>query len=366
MTRSWAVCNLLVICIVLVCVCNSFGLADELSNKSPSTLSRPATLAATAATSSNGAAQRPSWIAPVDEKRLAREAASLRNNRPLYTPESRKNLWEIDDDVVTQQAIASVALFRSSDFDATPEGTQRLHAKTFKDVMLLCPDERFANELQGAFCSGLLVTNDTVLTAGHCVNELQKDSHIPTLADIRFVFGFSVDSSASPGRGEFSKQQFYRAKAPAGNHTSITDSTLSGKASSATREDWALIKLEAPVPPDVADPITNAAHVKIANGTDVYALGFPSGIPLKYATAAQVSANASKFYFMTNLNTFDGNSGSGVFSGYTNDLVGILTSGEPQDFYWDSEAACSRPYYCSRNGCTGEAVTRIEMIPLGK
>jgi V8-like Glu-specific endopeptidase len=344
------------------CAGNTFSLTEALRAESLGGFARPSKFAA-AVTSSN-ATQRPSWIPLLDEKRLAREAASLRKERPLYTPENRKDLWQIHDDVISQQAASSVALFRSSDFDGTPDGTQRLHARTYKDVMRLCPDEKFADELQGAFCSGLLVRNDTVLTAGHCVNELHNDTHIPKLADIRFVFGFSVDSTASRGRSEFTQQQFYRAKLPGADHTYLTDkSALSGKASNITREDWALIKLEAPVAPQVARPVTNSSRVKITDGADVYALGYPSGIPLKYATAAKVSSNAKKFYFLTNLNTFDGNSGSGVFSGQTNNLVGILASGEPQDFYWDSVGSCSRPYYCPKNGCTGEAVTRIEVIP---
>ena len=50
----------------------------------------------------------------------------------------------------------------------------------------LCPDEKFREQPIGAFCSGSLVGEDLVMTAGHCV---KNDSDC---ADTRMVFGYAI------------------------------------------------------------------------------------------------------------------------------------------------------------------------------
>lgn len=79
-----------------------------------------------------------------------------------------------------------------------------------------------------AICSGVLVAPDLVLTAGHCVRGAAGNP-----ASIRFDAGWSEGQPAGQRRG--------------------TEVILSGAAGLA--EDVALVLLEAPFPPGVAEPL---------------------------------------------------------------------------------------------------------------
>ena len=64
-------------------------------------------------------------------------------------------------------------------------GQPYLITETFERRKGLCPGETFGQQPAGAFCSGTLVGEDLVLTAGHCI----KDES--SCATARIVFGFN-------------------------------------------------------------------------------------------------------------------------------------------------------------------------------
>jgi Peptidase S46 len=87
----------------------------------------------------------------------------------------------------------------------------------------------------------------------------------------------------------------------------------------------------------------------------LYVIGHPCGLPQKYAPRARVRDNTPDTFFVANLDTYGGNSGSPVFNSSSNAVEGILVRGE-NDFV--SRGSCYVSMVCPTTGCRGEDVTR--------
>ena len=113
------------------------------------------------------------------------------------------------------------------------------------------------------------------------------------------------------------------------------------------------------------DPIVRLRRQgKVADDEKVYVLGHPSGLPLKYAPGAQVRGNDDPSFFVANLDTYGGNSGSPVFNERTGEVEGILVRGETD---YLQVGNCRISNACPTSGCRGEDVTRasefVEFVP---
>ena len=88
-------------------------------------------------------------------------------------------------------------------------------------------------------------------------------------------------------------------------------------------------------------------------------IGHPIGLLKKMAGNASVRSNSNPDYFIANLDTFGGNSGSPVFNADTHEVEGILVRGDT-DFL--PRGNCIASMVCPVQGCRGEDCTRIELI----
>jgi S1-C subfamily serine protease len=93
--------------------------------------------------------------------------------------------------------------------------------------------------------------------------------------------------------------------------------------------------------------------------SELYTIGYPSGIPMKIALNASIIEDDHPFYYYTSLDSFQGNSGSPVFNFYTNKVIGVLVSGE-LDYKFNGN--CNLSSICKYPYCKGEKVIRIEEI----
>jgi hypothetical protein len=254
--------------------------------------------------------------------------------RAIYGTDDRKDIRDVTDPSVLAVADSVVALVEQKDLRPMPSGRYRLATTSYKDEYGLCDGETFADQPLGCFCSGFLVAPDVVATAGHCVRS--------TIAAARtwFVFGFRM-RDRSHACTEFAARDVYRG------------ARLVGRQEDADGSDWALVQLDRPVVRRT--PLRVRSEGKIADGRNVFVIGHPCGLPAKFAGGATVRSNRRRAYFVANLDTYGGNSGSPVFDRRTKVVEGILVSGET-DFV--AKGDCNVSMVCPDAGCQGEDVSR--------
>lgn len=208
----------------------------------------------------------------------------------------------------------------------------------------ICKDERFADQPTAGRCSGFLVGEDLLVTAGHCIQSVSD------CENYQWAFGYddniSYDSTSTSF--ELEKSNVYSCS-----------EIIERKLDPETKSDYALVRLNKKVTGH--DPLNYRKEGKIKSDAPLVVMGYPTGLPLKIAGGAFVRTNYEYTYFTTNLDTFGGNSGSAVFSSVTGLVEGILVRGEA-DYEYDSDAGCKRVNVCEMDGCHGEDVTRITEI----
>lgn len=254
---------------------------------------------------------------------------------------------DTDDRIEVTSEIAPTALVKSRSVAALipkiyleeVDGDFVLQAPTLHSVARVCADDRFSGEVAPAIGTTFLVTDSVVLTAAH-VLPFQD-----TLANSRIVFGFDI--SASPG-----------FRFPAAD---VFAATLLTAGLTQSGGDWALLRLDRPASGRPIPPRRTTGAV--AAGEDLFVLGFPLGLPMKFAGNAHVRDVSRPDVFSANLDTFGGNSGSPVFSAVTGLVEGILNSGSGMLEYSPS-SRCYQSHVCSRVNCAGEKILRITSVPI--
>jgi hypothetical protein len=257
--------------------------------------------------------------------------------RVVYGVDNRRDLYQVTAASIRRAADAVVALVKASDLTKNADGTFALETESYQRSYDLCGSEPFVSQPIGCFCSGFLVATDVIVTAGHCV------TNAADLARIRFVFGFRMQDATTP-RTRFGADDVYAGK------------TLIGRRLSADGTDWAVVRLDRAV--NGRAPVAVRTSGRIGSAARVFVIGHPCGLPQKYAAGATVRDNTPGPYFIANLDTYGGNSGSPVFNAQTNKVEGILVRGET-DFVSNGE--CSVSLVCPSTGCRGEDVTRASV-----
>jgi V8-like Glu-specific endopeptidase len=99
--------------------------------------------------------------------------------------------------------------------------------------------------------------------------------------------------------------------------------------SSFTQDDWELVELET----NVSDQ-TRIAQIrrngKLDQSKKVFAIGFPTGLPVKVSAGGSVRDNADSKIFLAGIDVYAGNSGGPVFNDQ-HVVEGILARGD-KDF----------------------------------
>lgn len=257
----------------------------------------------------------------------------------IYGDDDRKDIVNVSTQEIVNNANAVAAIFRVNDIINNDNGsisipTRTLGDKFEKQGIKLCSDEPFHGQPSGAICTAFLVKPDIIVTAGHCLNKHNLNTR-------RFVFGYVM--------GEEGKAI---TTLPANNVYMGVD--VLGWELDSSGSDWTVVRLDRKV--EGIAPLKYRMTGKVNDNIPVYVIGHPIGLPKKFASKAEVRDNKNSHYFVANLDTYGGNSGSPVFNSNTHKVEGILVRGET-DFA--TKENCMASLVCPVQGCRGEDCTRI-------
>ncbi|HLE10570.1 MAG: hypothetical protein A2504_14100 [Bdellovibrionales bacterium RIFOXYD12_FULL_39_22] len=275
---------------------------------------------------------------------VARGNSSFRPDA-IYGRDDRRDVYQVDNRSFITLARSTAAQILEGDMDFNPAtNSYNVFSGTLQASMNLCSNAQFAKQSAAANCSGFLVAPDLLVTAGHCVQNMHECN------GGYWVFDYKLENPAALRISNIAARQVYRC-------VEIIEQTLDDEA----MNDYALIRLDRVVTDRT--PLKIRQNGQISSGTSVVVVGHPSGLPTKISAGAVVIDNGPKNYFVTNLDTFAGNSGSAVFNAETNEIEGILVRGE-EDYVPSPMGDCMIPRLCreSGDGCLGEHVTRITNI----
>jgi hypothetical protein len=122
--------------------------------------------------------------------------------------------------------------------------------------------------------------------------------------------------------------------------------------------DYAIIRLDRPTGRRSLQVRTEGS---VDTNSELVVIGNPSGLPTKVAGGGYIRENDAENFFVTNLDTFYGSSGSPVIDHETGVVEGVLVRGG-DDFEFDHQKECFRPLVCKENDCRGEDVLRTTVF----
>jgi len=269
-----------------------------------------------------------------------RAGAAAAPPKVVYGADDRRDLYQVADPGLLKSAGSTAALFERSRVQAGGAGQRALLVlRPYGKEFNLCRREPFFEQGTGAFCTGALVAPDVVLTAGHCVRELYD------CRQTAFVFGFALGAAGQAADSVPMEDVYYCRE-------------LLDREEQKPGADWALVRLDRPVAGRA--PLA-VSRTEPAAGAPLFVIGHPSGLPTKVAGGANVRDASPPGYFVANLDTYGGNSGSPVFNGETGLIAGVLVRGE-KDYAFDEDENCRVSNICADDGCRGEDVTRISSV----
>lgn len=216
------------------------------------------------------------------------------------------------------------------------------HIFSFDETYRLCNASEFAKEKLWSNCSGVLISKNIVLTAGHCILS-QTDC-----SDKNYVFDY-LDNSVID-QIQANPAQAYKCKKVLAWSKPVRDKQL---------VDYALIQLDR----DVTDrqPV-KLSNKKLTEVENIFAFGFPLGMPMKMSAGfvdaqdALINKTSQAPFFKAKMSTHPGLSGGGVYDSDFN-LVGLVVRG---DANIDREERCQRVRKCEADDCPWAEIQKID------
>lgn len=204
----------------------------------------------------------------------------------------------------------------------------------------LCPNSKISDQPAPGFCSGFLLSQNTLATAGHC---------IPTDLDCQYTAVV------------FTGSNFGKTSKLLDNQVYKCDKILHKQVDPVSGIDLAIIQLERPV--------VNRNPLKfniseISKPTDeLLIVGHPLGIPLKILTGGSFLGHYPPSYFRLQIPAARGLAGAPVINRVNQKVEGMLVRGQT-GLEYDSELKCNFLKSCSHGKCQKEeAIYATNLLP---
>jgi len=234
--------------------------------------------------------------------------------RGIWGKDKRKDFYEIEDEQIKKNAECTAAILFKESLIESGKDFSMVKVKNYGKTFNLSDYESFHDQymIDGRVCTGFLVAEDVVATAGHCANN-------KNVTDLHFVFGFRMQDPTTPVI-RIPKSNIYKG-------VKLAHSTYDHKR---IGSDWSLVQLDRKVE---GQTTVKLSEKNIFCDQSVYVLGHPCGLPLKYAPGADIH-DVGEDSFGANLDIYMGNSGSPIFNSQTHEVIGIVVRGDTRDFRW--------------------------------
>lgn len=242
---------------------------------------------------------------------------------------------------LARSVLAQIPKWRISSEDME---TISIKTKSLRKGMNFCADELFSELPLVSSCSAFLVAPNLILTAGHCVKGPEECKDNYWALDYDDALGFSPSTDIVKIKKE---------------HLVSCSQLLS--ISKNSKLDYALIQIDKSISDRSPLKLRRRGLLSVNDLLEV--IGHPMGLPKIFTDQAQVIDNSLPTSFLTNTDTFMGNSGSPVINSRTHLVEGILIRGG-KDFFMDLDLGCNRFYQCFGDECIGETVLRSTALPL--
>jgi hypothetical protein len=214
--------------------------------------------------------------------------------------DDRREYFELDEP--SQRAALeqfTVALMSDSAAAALTSGHVSA-LPTWSDVNGLCEGEPFGEQPAAAFCSGVLVDWNLVLTSGHCVNAVPREN-------LRVAFDYYYERA---GELALRDEDVYAVERVVVARCDAPPPNDDGE-----RLDFAWLELASPALPPHR-PAPTYTRSRGANESDrVISISAGGGVPIKWDEGGRVRYIRSEFddYLVADTDTSQGSSGGGLF-----------------------------------------------------
>lgn len=247
---------------------------------------------------------------------LAACDAGARRSPVVYGEDDRTEVYAHPSAV--HRAIAESAIgvqIHESWIDDTDPGDVRItYRRTLGEAQSLCAGERFADQIEPGTCSGTLIDDRHLMTAGHCMAAPED------CAESVWVLGFRYEAAGA--LAQLDANDVYRCESV----VAYFDNDI---------VDHAFVRLDRPVIGHSPAPVR--AEEPLAYGTPLVLIGHPNGIPMKIDSGGVVTSTFAGGLTAT-VDAFAGSSGSGAFDGEGR-VVAILRAGGDD---YVADGACNR------------------------
>ena len=175
-----------------------------------------------------------------------------------------------------------------------------------------CSSVRFSEQVLGGphVCTGFLVKDDLLVTAGHCYRDMVADCN-----DYAWVFDYALKGAGDRTYVNVLGQNIYTCK-----------KVVRQRFEEFGAVDYTVIQLDRKVTDRL--PIELDLNSPLKKGLPIFTIGYPSGLPAKVADNSTIIEEPNLQKFITDTDAFQGNSGSPVFDAKTGKVIGIVSGGQ--------------------------------------
>lgn len=236
--------------------------------------------------------------------------------------------------------MATVALIDQSNF-IQDKKKMKLITEVVQEKYQVCKNTLYSEEKTAAFCTGVLIRPNLVLTAAHCLN-----NGLNGCDNTKFLFNFRNETVKNQ---EVSPSDLYSCK----------KIIYLGKEAEGIESDFAIVQLDRSAAVEPVQLDKQASRTTYLKNQKVYTVGYPIGTAQKIASG-EIRTDDDDENPMMNLDVFFGNSGGPIFDEKTNQLIGLLSSGE--DDFIETRGGCYQAKKCQNGQCLGERLVNLKKI----